>query len=103
MSKPDKIPSLVKRVAQPLPVAQPKLSAPAVARSGAETMAAMDRINSDKSIEYQVMNERGPRFEPQPSERNSAGQAVNLFDMTFSDYGARHFGGSNYMRSRRVG
>jgi hypothetical protein len=63
----------------------------------------MDRINADKSIEHRIMNDRGRRFEPQPSDRNAASQAVNLFDMTFSQYGEARFGGSAFMRSRKVG
>jgi hypothetical protein len=52
------------------------------------------------------MNERGGRFEPQPSERNSGSQAGGFpginSDLTFSRAGAR-YGHTNYMRSRRVG
>jgi hypothetical protein len=47
-----------------------------------KTFAKMDAVNSDKSIEYRIMSEGGRRFEPQPSERNSASQGVNLFDLT---------------------
>ena len=86
-----------------IPSEQRPKPVPPVARSGAETKAAMDRINADKSIEHRIMNDRGRRFEPQPSDRNAASQAVNLFDMTFSQYGEARFGGSAFMRSRKVG
>jgi hypothetical protein len=67
----------------------------------AADFAKMDRVNSDKSVEHQIMNEGGRRFEPQPSDRNVASQAVNLFDLTFSQVGEARFGGSNYMRARK--
>jgi hypothetical protein len=64
--------------------------------------AKMDKVNQDRSIEFRVMNERDPNpLGPVPSERNRASQAVNLFDMTFSQVGESRFGGSNYMRARR--
>jgi hypothetical protein len=79
---------------------------PPVARSGDETKAAMDRVNNDRSIENRIMTERGPRFEPQPSDRNAAstgGFAGINADLTFSRIAGTQFGSSNYIRSRRVG
>jgi hypothetical protein len=68
----------------------------------AADFAKMDRINSDRSIEYRIMNERDPNpLGPQPSEKNRASQGVNLFDLTFSQAGESQFGNSNFMRSRR--
>jgi hypothetical protein len=108
MSKPEtfeseEVPTLVARVkpAAQIPLGPRPKPVPPVAKDGATTKAQMDRVNSDKSIESQIMNDRGRRFEPQPSEKNSASQAVNIFDMTFSQYGERHFGGNAYVRSRR--
>jgi hypothetical protein len=61
----------------------------------------MNRIDQDKSIEYRIMNERGPSFEPQPSERNRSSQAVfTNNDLTFSRVGG-DFANSAYMRARR--
>jgi hypothetical protein len=97
------VPALVARltpVAQ-IPSEQRPKPVPPVARSGAETKAAMDRVNNDKTIENRIMTERGARFEPVPSDRNAASQGVNLFDMTFSQYGEQRFGGNPYVRSRR--
>jgi hypothetical protein len=69
----------------------------------AADFAKMDRVNSDKSIEFKIMNERDLTnpLAPKPSEKNSAGQAVNLFDLTFSQTGEARFGNSAYMHSRR--
>jgi hypothetical protein len=74
--------------------------------AAARTFAEMDRVNSDRSIEYRIMTEAGARFEPQPSQGNSGSQAggfagVNS-DLTFARAGAR-YGHTSYMRSRRVG
>ena len=101
-SEPEEVPALVARVqpAAQIPLERPK-PVPPVARSGAETKAAMDRVNNDKTIENRIMTERGARFEPVPSDRNAASQGVNLFDMTFSQYGEQRFGGNPYVRSRR--
>jgi hypothetical protein len=67
----------------------------------AADFAAMDRINSDRSIEFRIMNERGPRFAPQPSERNGSSQASFTNDaLRFSRVGG-DFANSLYMRSRR--
>jgi hypothetical protein len=101
------VPKLVAQVKLAPPVVQPKLNAPAVARSGAETMTAMDRVNQDKSVEYRIMNQRDERnpLAPVPSERNAAPQvgfaAINA-DLTFSRIAATH-GNSSYVRSRKVG
>jgi hypothetical protein len=67
----------------------------------AADFAKMSRINDDRTVETRIMTERGARFEAQPSERNSAPQAVSLADMTFSQAGEARFGNSAYMRSRR--
>jgi hypothetical protein len=67
----------------------------------AADFAKMDRINSDRTIENRIMNERGPCFEPQPSEKNRASQAVfTNNDLTFSRVGG-DFANSAYMRARR--
>ena len=64
--------------------------------------AKMDRINSDRTVEYRVMNERDPNpLGPVPSERNRAGQATfTNDDLRFSRVGG-DFANSAYMRSRR--
>jgi hypothetical protein len=70
------------------------------ARAAAD-FAKMNAVNSDKSIEFRVMNEPGPCFEPQPSERNASSQAVfTNNDLRFSRVGG-DFANSAYMRSRR--
>jgi hypothetical protein len=70
--------------------------------AAAKTFAEMDKINNDRSVEYRIMNERDPNpLGPVPSEKNRASQAVNLFDMTFSQAGETQYGNSNFMRSRR--
>jgi hypothetical protein len=67
----------------------------------AANFAAMDKINNDRTIEHRIMNERGPCFEPQPSERNGASQATfTNADLTFSRVGG-NFANSAYMRARR--
>ena len=101
-SEPEEVPALVARVqpAAQIPLERPKPVPPQV-KDGATTKAQMDRINADKSLEYRIMNDRGARFEPVPSDRNAASQGVNLFDMTFSQYGEQRFGGNPYVRSRR--
>jgi hypothetical protein len=66
----------------------------------AADFAAMDKINNDRSIEHRIMTERGPRFEPQPSERNAAAASIPSADLVFSRVGG-DFANSTYMRSRR--
>jgi hypothetical protein len=66
----------------------------------AADFAAMDKINNDRSIERRIMTERGPRFEPQPSERNAAAASIPSADLVFSRVGG-DFANSTYMRSRR--
>ena len=67
----------------------------------AADFAHMAKINSDRTIEYRIMNERGPCFEPVPSEKNRASQATfTNADLTFSRVGG-DFANSAYMRSRR--
>jgi hypothetical protein len=99
------IPTLVKRVAQqskPKPLTREQL----MDQRAAADFAHLAKINSDRSIEYRIMNEPGGRFEPQPSERNAAaggGTIADLnADMTFARAGAR-YGHTTFMRSRRVG
>jgi hypothetical protein len=103
--KPNKTPALVKRVAQQSK-SKPLTREEQMDIAARKTAAEMDKINYDRSIEYRIMNERGGRFEPQPSERNSGSQAGGFpginSDLTFSRAGAR-YGHTNYMRSRRVG
>jgi hypothetical protein len=102
-----KIPKLVAQVKLAAPSA-PKQNAPVVARSGAETMAAMDRINSDKSVEYRIMNQRDERnpLAPVPSEGNAAPQGVSFANLnnglTFERIAGTH-AHTNYVKSRRVG
>jgi hypothetical protein len=43
------------------------LNAPVVAKSGAETKAQMARVNGDRSLDFKIMTEPGPRWEVQPS------------------------------------
>jgi hypothetical protein len=66
----------------------------------AADFAAMDKINSDRTIEYKIMTEPGPRFEPQPSQRNAAAVSIPSADLVFSRIGG-DFANSAYMRSRR--
>jgi hypothetical protein len=106
MPKPTKTPALVKRVAQkaqPKPLTREQLMDIAARK----TFAEMDRVNSDRSIEYRIMTEGGGRFEPQPSEKNCVPGGVTIADLnadlTFSRVAGTPFGGSTYMRSRRVG
>jgi hypothetical protein len=66
----------------------------------AADFAKMDRINGDKTLEFKIMTERGPRFEPQPSQRNAAAASIPSADLTFSRVGG-DFANSAYMRSRR--
>jgi hypothetical protein len=91
--KPAKTPA-----APPAPV---KTREQAMDLAARKTFEKMDAVNSNKSIENRIMNERGWRFEPQPSDRNAASQEVNLFDMTFSQVGEARFGGSAFMWARR--
>jgi hypothetical protein len=68
--------------------------------------AKLNRINSDRSLEYKIMNERDLTnpLGPVPSERNRAlSGAVPSADLTFSQAGATGFANCNFMRSRRVG
>jgi len=76
-SEPEEVPALVARVqpAAQIPLERPKPVPPQV-KDGATTKAQMDRINADKSLEYRIMNDRGARFEPVPSDRNAASQGV---------------------------
>jgi hypothetical protein len=69
----------------------------------AADFAKMDRINSDRSVEFRVMNERDPNpLGPVPSEKNRASQATfTNADLTFSQVGESRYGGGNYMRARR--
>jgi hypothetical protein len=104
------VPKLVARLLKPvaqIPLEPQPKPVPPVARSGAETKAAMDRVNNDRTIENQVMNQRGPRHAPQPSEKNNQSQAGGFAgikaDLTFSRISTSSFAGSNYMKSRRVG
>jgi hypothetical protein len=66
----------------------------------AADFAAMDRINNDRALEHKIMTERGPRFEPQPSQRNAAAASIPSADLTFSRVGG-DLANSLYMRSRR--
>jgi hypothetical protein len=66
----------------------------------AADFAHMAKINSDRTLEYKIMTEPGPRFEPQPSQRNAAAAAIPSADLTFSRVGG-DFANSAYMRSRR--
>jgi hypothetical protein len=68
----------------------------------AADFAAMDKVNNDRSIEHRIMNapDMNP-LAPKPSGRNRASQGVDLFDMTFSQYGETRSGNSAFMRSRR--
>ena len=45
---------------------------PPQARSGAETKAQMERVNSDYATVHRIMTEPGPRWEPQPSTGNES-------------------------------
>jgi hypothetical protein len=86
----------------PAPPSKPLTREQIMDQRAAAAFAKMDRINQDRSIEYRVMNERDPNpLGPVPSEKNRASQAVNLFDMTFSQAGESQYGNSNFMRSRR--
>jgi hypothetical protein len=87
----------------PAPPSKPLTREQIMDQRAAADFAKMDRINSDRTVEYRVMNERDPNpLGPVPSERNRASQAVfTNSDLTFSQVGESHFGGSNYMRSRR--
>jgi hypothetical protein len=96
----------------PVLVAQVKLEAPEPRVNGgppqlnAITQADIDRLNADKTIEHRVMNDRGRRFEPAPSEKNNQSQAggfagINA-DLTFSRIAASPFSGCSYVRSRRT-
>jgi hypothetical protein len=51
---------------QPAPP-KPKLNAPVVAKSGAETLAQMARVNGDRGTVHQIMTEPSRPFEAQPS------------------------------------
>jgi hypothetical protein len=96
--KPAKIPSV-----PPAPV---KTREQLMDERAAADFAKMDRINSDKSIEYRVMNEPDPNpLGPVPSEGNRAPQAsfASLNEgLTFSGISASSFAGSNYVKSRRT-
>jgi hypothetical protein len=66
-----------------------------------KTFAEMDRVNSDRSLEYKIMNERDPNpLAPQPSQRNAAAASIPSADLMFSRVGG-DFANSTYMRSRR--
>jgi hypothetical protein len=103
MPKPVKTPALVKRVAKEQ--SKPLTREQAMDIAARKTAAEMDRVNSDRSIEYRIMNERDP-WGAQPSERNAApggGALADLnADLTFARAGSR-YGHTNFMRSRRVG
>jgi hypothetical protein len=67
----------------------------------AADFAAMDKINSDRTLEYKIMNERDPNpLAPQPSQRNAAAASIPSADLMFSRVGG-DFANSAYMRSRR--
>jgi hypothetical protein len=53
--------------APPPAPAKPALNAPVQAKSGAETLAQLARVNADRGTVHQIMTERGPRHEPRPS------------------------------------
>jgi hypothetical protein len=66
----------------------------------AAAFAAMDKINSDRTLEFKIMTEPGSCFEPQPSQRNAAAASIPSADLVFSRVGG-DFANSAYMRSRR--
>jgi hypothetical protein len=97
------IPALVARVKLETP--EPRVNGgPPVPNN--VTQADVDKLNQDKGVEYAIMNAPGG-WGAQPSEKNRAGQvggfaAINS-DLTFTRISTSSFGGSNYMKSRRVG
>jgi hypothetical protein len=104
MKPAETIPALAARVQ--LPPEPPRVNG-GPPRLNNITQADIDRLNADKTIEHRVMNDRGRRFEPAPSEKNNQSQAggfagINA-DLTFSRIAASPFGSSSYVRSRKVG
>jgi hypothetical protein len=53
--------------APPPATPKPKLNAPVVAKSGAETLAQMARVNGDRGTVHQIMTEPSRGWEAQPS------------------------------------
>ena len=65
----------------------------------AADFAAMEKVNSDRTIEQRIMTEPGFPWEPQPSEKNRAPDTVSPnADLTFSRAGERQYGNSSFMR-----
>jgi hypothetical protein len=93
---------MAKKSAPSAPPAKPLTREQQMDLNAARDFAAMDKINSDRSLEYKLMTEPGPKFEPQPSDRS---QVVGLDQMTFSRLGETdpRIANSAFMRSRRRG
>jgi hypothetical protein len=93
----DDVPLLIAR-----PAPAPPQAPPPVAKSGAETMAQMDRVNADAvTMAYKVMGARGPKFEAQPSVGNAGSWPFQPDSMTFARADATSFRNSPYMQARR--
>jgi hypothetical protein len=67
-----------------------------------KTFAEMDAVNSNRLIEYRIMNEPDQNpLAPKPSERNRAPGAFSNNELTFSQAGEARHANSPFMWARR--
>jgi hypothetical protein len=98
------VPALVARLA-PVPPPQARVNG-GPPKLNNISQADIDKLNSNRSIEQRIMNERNG-WGPTPSERNRAGGPPSFASLneglTFTAIAASPYSGSAYMKSRRVG